>query len=88
MSIPRPPFVGWLARNEARHAEYIRMQEEHLKRYNPAQQSDINLVRMWLQVSTLADMTDLSRGPKYINLDYLDGKHPSSFSSDNTWPRQ
>ena len=20
MSIPRPPFVGWLARNEARHA--------------------------------------------------------------------
>ena len=67
--------------------EYI-MQEEHLKRYNPAQQSDINLVRMWLQVSTLADMTDITRGSKYINLDYLDGKRPLSFSSDNTWPRQ
>ncbi|KAI2490527.1 hypothetical protein MHU86_24037 [Fragilaria crotonensis] len=37
--------------------EYI-MQSEHLKRYTPAQQQDLNLVRLWLQVATLADMCD------------------------------
>jgi hypothetical protein len=33
------------------------MQSEHLQRYTPMQQSDLNLVRMWLQVATLADMS-------------------------------
>jgi hypothetical protein len=40
--------------------EYI-MQPEHLQRYTPSQQSDLNLVRLWLQVATLADMGDPDR---------------------------
>ena len=63
------------------------MQADHLQRYDNAQQSDINLVRIWLQVSTLADMIDPSR-PKCILLSYLDGERPPGFLLSDTWPRQ
>ncbi|KAI2496069.1 hypothetical protein MHU86_18441 [Fragilaria crotonensis] len=63
------------------------MQSEHLQRYTPLQQSDLNLVRMWLQVATLADMCDPNR-PKCILLCFLDGHCPINFKSSPTWPRQ
>ena len=64
------------------------MDEVHLQRYSASQQKDINLVRLWLQVTTLADMVDFFRGSKYINLDHLDGKRSHSFVPDSKWPRQ
>ncbi|KAI2512158.1 hypothetical protein MHU86_2245 [Fragilaria crotonensis] len=66
--------------------EYI-MQESHLARYSTAQQKDINLVRLFLQVNTLAELTDGSN-PKAINLSFLDGKRPLSFLANQQWPRQ
>ena len=63
------------------------MQPCHLQRYSPTQQRDINLVRIYLQVSTLAEMSDQERSTG-INLDYLDGKRPAHFSNKHTWPRQ
>ncbi|KAI2494430.1 hypothetical protein MHU86_20113 [Fragilaria crotonensis] len=66
--------------------EYI-MQLDHLTRYTPAQQQDLNLVRLWLQVATLADMCDPDR-PNRILLCYLDGSRPSDFEPSSKWPRQ
>jgi hypothetical protein len=66
--------------------EYI-MQAEHLKRYSSSQQRDINLVRIWLQVTTLADLTDLER-PNRISTSYLDAQRPVSSAQSITWPRQ
>ena len=66
--------------------EYI-MQSTHLQRYSPAEQRDLNLVRMWLQVTTLADMSDPSR-PNGILLCYLDAKRPPAFLPSHLWPRQ
>ena len=66
--------------------QYI-MQTAHLNRYTPAQQRDINLVRMHVQVQTLADLSDPDR-PTCIRLDYLDAVRPPDFVSDSQWPRQ
>jgi hypothetical protein len=66
--------------------EYI-MNAVHLQRYSPSQQCDINLVRMWLQVTTLADMSDSERTNR-ISLSYLDAKRSACFVSSETWPRQ
>ena len=66
--------------------QYI-MQPTHLARYSPAQQRDINLVRLFLQVNTLADITDQSN-PKAVHLSYLDGQRPSGFQANQQWPRQ
>ena len=66
--------------------EYI-MQPSHLARYTPAQQLDLNLVRMWLQVATLADMCDPERSNR-IHLCYLDAQRPPGFTSSALWPRQ
>jgi hypothetical protein len=66
--------------------EYI-MQPEHLQRYTPSQQSDLNLVRLWLQVATLADMGDPDRS-HCIRLCFLDGTRPPEFELSSTWPRQ
>ena len=63
------------------------MQDVHLKRYSPSQQLDINLVRMWLQVATLADMHDMGRHNR-IGLNYLDARRPTNFVLSNLWPRQ
>ena len=57
--------------------EYIMQQECHLDRYTPAQQLDLNLVRMWLQVTTLADMCDKKRSNR-IRLSYLDAQATSA----------
>jgi hypothetical protein len=66
--------------------EYI-MNADHLRRYSTAQQRDLNLVRMWLQVTTLADMADPERTNRIIPT-YLDAKRPASFELSKTWPRQ
>ncbi len=66
--------------------EYI-MQTTHLERYSTNQQKDINLVRLFLQVNTLADLTDCS-DPKAINMLSLDGQPPSNFIANLNWPRQ
>ena len=66
--------------------EYI-MQSVHLQRYTPSQQSDLNLVRMWLQVVTLADMSNPDRR-NCILLCFLDGNRPAQFRPSSKWPRQ
>jgi hypothetical protein len=66
--------------------EYI-MQAEHLKRYSTVQQIDINLVRIWLQVSTLAELIDPSR-PNRILLSYLDAVRPPNLVPSDKWPRE
>jgi hypothetical protein len=63
------------------------MQHTHLRRYSHRQQRDINLVRMFLQVNTLADMTNEDH-PNKICLSCLDGKRPMGWQSTMRWPRQ
>ena len=66
--------------------EYI-MNAVHLQRYSASQQRDLNLVRIWLQVSTLADLADPERNNRIL-LCYLDAKRPAHFVLSSTWPRQ
>ena len=63
------------------------MNSVHLCRYTVSQQRDLNLVRMWLQVSTLADMSDPVRPDRILSC-YLDAKFPESSTRSETWPRQ
>ncbi len=63
------------------------MQHEHLSRYSVAQQRDINLVRIFLQTTPLADLSDPLR-PNAIRLCYLDGHHPEGWEPSSRWPRQ
>ena len=68
--------------------QYIMQQCHPLARYTVSQQRDINLVRIYLQINTLADMTD-SDHPKSIRLDYLDHAIcPEGVISAHPWPRQ
>jgi hypothetical protein len=66
--------------------EYI-MQSQHLQWYTSIQQYNLNLVKIWLQVSTLADMSDPDR-LKCIRLSYLDAERPKDFIHSTAWPRQ
>ena len=66
--------------------EYI-MQSEHLSRSSVSQHRDINLVRLFLQAKTLAELSDPLRH-KAIDLCYLDGKQPPNRTSNPHWPRQ
>ncbi|KAI2489451.1 hypothetical protein MHU86_25142 [Fragilaria crotonensis] len=63
------------------------MQPHHLARYSTAQQRDINLVRLYLQVNTLAEMQDVTR-PNTIALAFLDGRRDDSRISNLRWPHQ
>ena len=67
--------------------QYI-MQASHLARYTAAQQRDINLVRLYLQVTSLAEMSNCTHKHKGITLSYLDGRRPTNWSNNDTWPRQ
>jgi hypothetical protein len=67
--------------------DQVIMTTEHLQRYNPQQQRDINLVRLHLQVHTLADITDPQR-PNAILLHMLDGKRSPTTPISTLWPRQ
>ena len=66
--------------------DYI-MQRSHLSRYTVSQQRDINLVRLHLQVTTLAEITDTNR-PTAISLSALDGVRSSTWENNPLWPRQ
>lgn len=63
------------------------MQSDHLQRYTNSQQRDINLVRIYLQVTTLADISDPIK-PTAISLSHLDGKRPLNWTPQSSWPRQ
>lgn len=77
------PFIVPL---QSGNDQYI-MQQEHLMRYTPSQQRDINLVRIYLQVTTLSEMSDPERH-NTIDLKYLDGRRPNNWVKDPRWPRQ
>ena len=57
------------------HADQYIMQPCHLARYTNSQQRDINLVRLYLQVQTLADLSDPVR-KKCIWLEYINAVRP------------
>jgi hypothetical protein len=59
---------------------------EHLSRYSDIQQKDINLVRMYLQVTFLSDMA--APDGKTLLAQYLQGDRPHPFDSTAIWPRQ
>ena len=63
------------------------MQQCHLVRYTPIQQRDINLVRIYLQLSTLSEMSDSTKRGS-IRLDFLDAIRPRDFTASPLWPRQ
>ena len=63
------------------------MQSQHLQRYSASQQRDLNLVRLYLQVQTLADMSDRTK-KKAISLNYLDAIRPTDFAVNSSWTRQ
>jgi hypothetical protein len=63
------------------------MQPQHLERYSATQQRDLNLVRLYLQVHTLADMSNLSRR-QTIDLCYVDARRPHDFVDNSSQPRQ
>lgn len=63
------------------------MSLEHLKRYSTGQQIDINLVRIYLQVTTLSDMSD-SADPNRIALWAITATRPQGFINKEFWPRQ
>ena len=75
-----------LDRTQCSTDEYI-MNEVHLRRYSTSQQRDLNLIRIWLQITTLADTADPVR-PNRIQPGYLDAKRPQDFVPLETWPRQ
>lgn len=63
------------------------MSPERLRGYTPDQQRDINLVRMYLQVTTLSEMTD-PQIPNQITLWAIQAHRPAGFLSEDFWPRQ
>jgi hypothetical protein len=73
--------------NKASPTDQFIMQADHLQRYSIGQQRDINLVRIYLQVITLADMTDAAQ-PNQILLSYLDGIRPQQWKETMRWPCQ
>ena len=63
------------------------MQPHHLERYSASQQRDLNLVRLYLQVNTLAEMADTSSRKQSMNLDYFDAVRPPGFVEKACWLR-
>ena len=59
----------------------------HLSRFTPSQGIDINLVRIYLQVSTLYNISAGS-DRRTICPYYLRGERPPAFAVNSHWPRQ
>ncbi|KAI2497820.1 hypothetical protein MHU86_16654 [Fragilaria crotonensis] len=68
------------------HDEFV-MQPSRLSQYTASQQSDINLVRIYLQCTTLSDMRD-HQDPRCITKGALSGERQSTFVTKCGWPRQ
>ena len=66
--------------------DYI-MSIQRLKKYATGQQIDINLVRIYLQVSTIGEISDPDDF-KRISGGALRATRPDSFVSNSGWPRQ
>jgi hypothetical protein len=62
------------------------MVSDHLHRYSVIHQKDINLVRMYLQVTFLSDMA--APDGKTLLPHFLQGNRPTPFHSTAIWPRQ
>ena len=77
---------GYTPPLQSKTDQYI-MQASHLARYTAVQRRDINLVRLYLQVTSLADLNDHTNN-KGIHLNYLDGVRPSHWVNNDRWPRQ
>ena len=58
-----------------------------LKGYSTREQQDLNLVRIFLQVTTLNDLTDPTDGSRISNWAFT-ATRPSSFEPSKQWPRQ
>ncbi|KAI2493732.1 hypothetical protein MHU86_20802 [Fragilaria crotonensis] len=71
---------------QGRHDLYI-MDLQRLKGYTLRQQQDLNLVRIHLQVSTLADLVDPSESRKIATW-ALEARRPIHFKGNTAWPRQ
>ena len=63
------------------------MEPSRLKHYNVRQQKDINLVRIFLQATTTAELTDPSDNTRIRDTALL-GQRPTNFISKPGWPRQ
>ncbi|KAI2498083.1 hypothetical protein MHU86_16393 [Fragilaria crotonensis] len=66
--------------------QYV-MDVARLQGYSINQQKDINLTRIYLQITTIAEMTD-SDIPTNIARWALQGERPDDFVSKDAWPRQ
>ena len=71
---------------KGKHDQYI-METNRLKGYSTQQKRDLNLTRIFLQVTTIADMAD-STDPTQIAEWAIAGTRPSNFISNRAWPRQ
>lgn len=67
-------------------SDAVIMQPEHLNQYTDAHQQDLNLVRMYLQISELSDMLDPYQ-PNKIALHFLDAVKPPNFVLNHRWSR-
>ncbi len=66
--------------------EFI-MSKSRLMHYSVRQQKDINLVRVFLQVTTIDELTDSGDNTQILIM-ALQGKHADNFVSTPGWPRQ
>ena len=71
---------------QGRHDEFI-MSPDRLTNYTIRQQCDLNLVRIFLQCTTLSDMRDVGDDTR-ISTYALRGQRPPSFLAKAGWPRQ
>ena len=71
---------------KGKHDQYI-MEPHRLKGYSIQQKRDLNLTRIFLQVTTIADMADRSEPTKIAEW-AITGTRPSNFIANRAWPRQ
>ncbi|KAI2505387.1 hypothetical protein MHU86_9093 [Fragilaria crotonensis] len=71
---------------QGRNDQYI-MDLSRLKGYSVRQQTDLNLVRLYLQVTTIAELTDTHESNKIAEW-ALEAQRPAHFIDARTWPRQ
>jgi hypothetical protein len=70
-----------------RYEDAYMMQRSHLACFTVSQQKDINLVRLYLLVTTLAEITDLKR-PSGISPSTFDGVCSDAWVINPLWPCQ
>jgi hypothetical protein len=71
---------------QGRNDQYI-MDLSRLKGYSVRQQTDLNLVRLYLQVTTIAELTDTHESNKIAEW-ALEAQRSPQFIDARTWPRQ